>query len=144
MTLAWYKSAWKYMNFGNSVLPSTFLGVLPIGLILYVNGQISPQNLVICLILSLGVVGPMMNFTNYINEAKAIEYALHDVSSELETPVLSDSEKDIEIKEFQKDKDKRVGRLLPPYITRIQQKWAHYVVRTGVLPVPENVVFPNK
>ena len=52
--------------------------------------------------------------------------------------------KDIEIKEFQKDKDKRVGRLLPPYITRIQQKWAHYVVRTGVLPVPENVVFPNK
>ena len=61
-TLAWYKSVWKYMNFGNSVLPSTFLGVLPIGLILYVNGQISPQNLVICLILSLGVVGPMMNF----------------------------------------------------------------------------------
>ena len=98
-TLAWYKSVWKYMNFGNSVLPSTFLGVLPIGLILYVNGQISPQNLVICLILSLGVVGPMMNFTNYINEAKAIEYALHDVSSELETPVLSDSEKDIEIKD---------------------------------------------
>ena len=70
LTLAWYKSAWKYMNFGNSVLPSTFLGVLPIGLILYVNGQISPQNLVICLILSLGVVGPMMIFTNYINEAK--------------------------------------------------------------------------
>ena len=98
-TLAWYKSVWKYMNFGNSVLPSTFLGVLPIGLILYVNGQISPQNLVICLILSLGVVGPMMNFTNYINEAKAIEYALHDVSNELETPVLSDSEKDIEIKD---------------------------------------------
>lgn len=96
-TLAWYKSVWKYMNFGNSVLPSTFLGVLPIGLILYVNGQISPQNLVMCLILSLGVVGPMMNFTNYINEAKAIEYALNDVSSQLEIPVLSDSKNDIEI-----------------------------------------------
>lgn len=52
--------------------------------------------------------------------------------------------KDIEIKEFQGNKDKRVGRVLPPYITRIQQKWAHYVVRTGVLPVPEDVVFQNQ
>jgi len=52
--------------------------------------------------------------------------------------------KDIVIKEFQENRNERVGRLLPPYITRIQQKWAHYVVRTGVLPVPENVVFPNQ
>lgn len=96
-TLAWYKGVWKYMNFDNAVLPSTFLGVLPVGLILYLNGEISPQNLVISLILSLGVVGPMMNFTNYINEAKAIEYALHDVDKLLQIPVLSNSKQDTEI-----------------------------------------------
>lgn len=99
-TLAWYKGVWKYMNFGNAVLPSTFLGVLPVGLILYLNGEISPQNLVISLILSLGVVGPMMNFTNYINEAKAIEYALHDVDKLLQIPVLSNSKQDIEIADY--------------------------------------------
>lgn len=99
-TLAWYKGVWKYMNFGNAVLPSTFLGVLPVGLILYLNGEISPQNLVISLILSLGVVGPMMNFTNYINEAKAIEYALHDVDKLLQIPVLSNSKQDIEITDY--------------------------------------------
>ena len=99
-TLAWYKGVWKYMNFGNEVLPSTFLGVLPVGLILYLNGEISPQNLVISLILSLGVVGPMMNFTNYINEAKAIEYALHDVDKLLQIPVLSNSKQDIEIADY--------------------------------------------
>lgn len=99
-TLAWYKGVWKYMNFGNAVLPSTFLGVLPVGLILYLNGEISPQNLVISLILSLGVVGPMMNFTNYINEAKAIEYALHDVDKLLQIPVLSNSKQDTEITDY--------------------------------------------
>ena len=30
-TLNWYKSVWKLMNFGNSVLPSTFLGSREIG-----------------------------------------------------------------------------------------------------------------
>ena len=32
-----------------------------------------------CLILSLGIVGPLMNFTTYVNETKTVEYAVHDV-----------------------------------------------------------------
>ena len=42
----------------------------------------------------------MMNFTNYINEAKAIEYALHDVDKLLQIPVLSNSKQDIEIADY--------------------------------------------
>lgn len=67
-TLKWYQSTWKLMNFGSAVLPSTFLGTLPVGLLLYYNGTLTPQDLVICLILSLGIVGPLMNFTTYVNE----------------------------------------------------------------------------
>ena len=33
-------------------------------------------------------------------------------------------------------KDVRKGRLLPPYITRIQQKCSQYIVREGVMPIP--------
>ena len=47
---------------------------------LYLTGSLAPQDLVICLILSLGIVGPLMNFTTYVNETKAIEYAVHAVS----------------------------------------------------------------
>lgn len=36
-------------------------------------------------------------------------------------------------------KDFRDGRLLPPYITRVQQKFSHYIVREGVMPVPAAV-----
>ena len=73
------KSTWKLMNFISAVLPSTFLGTLPIGMYLYWTGSLAPQDLVMCLILSLGIVGPLMNFTTYVNETKTVEYAVHDV-----------------------------------------------------------------
>ena len=96
-TLKWYQSSWKVMNFVSAVLPSTFLGTLPIGMYLYWNGSLSPQDLVMCLILSLGIVGPLMNFTTYINETKAIEYAVHDVDELLHAEELPDAEKPVDI-----------------------------------------------
>ena len=78
-TLNWYKSVWKLMNFGNSVLPSTFLGTLPVGMILYATGTLSPENMVMCFILSMGIVDPLMNYTLHVSNIKAVEYAIHDV-----------------------------------------------------------------
>ena len=46
---------------------------------------------------------------------------------------------DISVKKFSDVKDKRIGRILPPYITRIQQKCAQNMVREGVMPVPEEL-----
>lgn len=55
-TLKWYQSTWKLMNFGSAVLPSTFLGTLPIGLLLYYNSTLTPQDLVICLFCPLALL----------------------------------------------------------------------------------------
>ena len=43
---------------------------------------------------------------------------------------------DIKIKEFKDFNNKRIGRILPPYITRIQQKCAQNMIREGVMPIP--------
>ncbi|MBR1692449.1 MAG: ABC transporter ATP-binding protein [Lachnospiraceae bacterium] len=99
-TLKWYRSTWKLMNFGNAVLPSTFLGTLPVGMMLYREGTLSPQDLVICLILSLGIVGPLMNFTTYINEAKTVEYAVCDVDRLLHVPELTGAEQPVVLKDY--------------------------------------------
>lgn len=96
-TLKWYQSSWKGMNFITAVLPSTFLGTLPVGMYLYWKGTLAPQDLVICLILSLGIVGPLMNFTTYINETKEIEYAVHDVDKLLHAEELPDTGSPAEI-----------------------------------------------
>ena len=100
-TLKWYQSTWKLMNFISAVLPSTFLGTLPIGMLLYKNGSLAPQDLVMCLILSLGIVGPLMNFTTYINETKTVEYAVHDVDKLLNVEELPDAAQAIKLTDYQ-------------------------------------------
>ena len=100
-TLKWYQSTWKLMNFISAVLPSTFLGTLPIGMLLYKNGSLAPQDLVMCLILSLGIVGPLMNFTTYINETKTVEYAVHDVDKLLNVEELPDAARAIKLTDYQ-------------------------------------------
>ena len=42
----------------------------------------------------------------------------------------------IDVPWVQSLKEKRIGRLLPPYITRVQQKCSQYIVREGIMPVP--------
>nr|WP_289706536.1 hypothetical protein [Enterocloster clostridioformis] len=45
----------------------------------------------------------------------------------------------LELKKFYEIKEKRIGRILPPYITKIQQKFAQHIVREGIMPIPEEL-----
>ena len=82
-TLNWFERTWGYMNLGASILPSTFLGILPVGMYLVSIGQLSYAAFFMCLVLSLGVVAPIKHFTNYVNQLKAIQYAIHAVDEVL-------------------------------------------------------------
>ena len=48
--------------------------------------------------------------------------------------------KKLRVKRFAEIKDKRVGRLLHPYLTRIQQRYALYLQRQGLPRIPEAAV----
>ena len=39
------------------------------------------------------------------------------------------------------DKIKRIGRILPPYITKIQQRFALYMHRPGLPKIPKQAIF---
>ena len=54
--------------------------------------------------------------------------------------ILSFSLRDIELKKWKDIKDNRIGRLLPPYITKIQQKYAAYLQRQGLPSIPEEAI----
>ncbi len=90
-TLAWFKSTWKTMNLMMAIMPTTLLGVLPVGLLLVQNGSISPAELAMGIILSLSIVGPLMKATTFINEAKSMEFAVEAANELLNLPILPDS-----------------------------------------------------
>jgi ATP-binding cassette subfamily B protein IrtA len=79
-TLKWFRDTWKPMNFGGAVLPSTLLGTMPAGMYLYLKGSLSPAQLAICLILALGIIGPLTKFTVFVNDLKLIEFAVNDAT----------------------------------------------------------------
>lgn len=124
-----------------------FLGTLPIGMFLYLTGSLAPQDLVICLILSLGIVGPLMNFTTYVNETKAIEYAVHDVDTLLHVEELPDTQQtvqvksqNIELKMFHLPTTKRMGsKCFPTSILKFQKESS---LPLSVPPVAGNLRLP--
>lgn len=92
-TLDWFRSTWKTMNLMLAIMPTTLVGVLPVGLLLNRAGQITPAELAMGIILSLSIVGPLMKITTFINEAKSMEYAVEAANELLNLPVLPDSGK---------------------------------------------------
>ncbi|MCL2799150.1 MAG: hypothetical protein FWD54_02580 [Endomicrobia bacterium] len=44
-----------------------------------------------------------------------------------------------EVRKFSELKDNILGRILAPHINQIQQKFSQYIVRQGVMPVPEEL-----
>ena len=56
-TLGWFKATWVSMNLAFSILPTTLLGVLPVGLALYLAGDVTPAELGLEFVLALAVVG---------------------------------------------------------------------------------------
>jgi len=49
--------------------------------------------------------------------------------------------RDIKPKKWKDFKDSRIGRVLPPYINRIQQRYALYLQRQGLPRVPDAAIF---
>ena len=48
--------------------------------------------------------------------------------------------KDLKIKKWNAIKDKRIGRLLPPYITKVQQRYSFYLQRQGLPAIPKKAI----
>ncbi|MGM7636991.1 ABC transporter ATP-binding protein [Bacillus sp. Hm123] len=100
-TMQWFRSTWPWMTLGNAILPSTLVGTLPIGLWLYHQDAIDPAQLIICLILSMGLIYPLMKFTVFVNDFKAIEYAIDDTKAYLNLESLPITEKTTTLENYE-------------------------------------------
>ncbi len=92
-TMEWFKSTWVTMNLMSSIMPTTLLGVLPVGLALYLGGALSPADLAMCVVLALAIVDPIARFTSFVNELKSMEYAVADAAEFLDLPELPEADR---------------------------------------------------
>ena len=79
-TMDWFHCTWASMNLCLSILPTTLLGTLPMGIYLYQTGVLDPAQVTLCLMLALGIVTPLMSATAFINSMKSMQFAVKDTS----------------------------------------------------------------
>ena len=89
------------MNLGAAILPSTLLGVLPVGILLYLSAELTPAEFTLAIILSMSIIGPVSWFNNAVNDFKSIQYAIKDVNAVLDMPELEESEVPVKLKNYQ-------------------------------------------
>ena len=99
-TLDWFRSTWGLMNLGAAILPSTLLGMLPVGILLYLSGSLTPARLTLGIILSLSVIGPVSWFNTAVNDYKSIQYAIRDVNEVLDIAELPEAKAEVPLKDF--------------------------------------------
>lgn len=85
------------MSLTYAILPSTLLGTLPTGVALYLNGTLAPDEFALCLMLALGIVPPLMKAATFLDEAKAMEFAVQDANELLHLPQLREEKEQINI-----------------------------------------------
>jgi len=92
------------------------------------------------------IQGKIMTETE-INEAYNKRYLLFNEKVDLAIVPFIDNRKTIQFDfnifnsfKWEDIKDKRIGRLLPPYIVNVQQRFAFYIKRQGLPPIPNEAV----
>ena len=63
----WMKSSQFGMACYRNICPAVLVGVLPVGLIFFMNGSISTADFITVMILSMSIVGPIIAATNFID-----------------------------------------------------------------------------
>ena len=94
-TMNWYRCTWASMNLCLSILPTTLLGTLPVGVYLYQAGVLDPAQVTLCLMMALGIASPLMSATAFINSMKSMQFAVKDTRELLDLPQLPQAEQDV-------------------------------------------------
>lgn len=80
-TLDWWKNTWLYSALGLTVIPATLVGGIPVGAYLLMQGSISFSIYITCLILSLGIAGPLIQATYYADNFAVVDASIRQVGN---------------------------------------------------------------
>ena len=82
--IEWMRSCIWYSSVAMSLLPSTLVGVLPIGVYLYNKGSLNGAVFILIIILSFGVVAPLIACSAFGEDLAKVGTIMSEVSSVLE------------------------------------------------------------
>ena len=93
----WMKSAQWAMSAYNAITPSVLLTVLPFGFLFYVSGSLSAGAFVTMIILSLGLLEPLIAAMNYTDNIARVGTVMGQINDVLSSPEINRTDKNADM-----------------------------------------------
>lgn len=84
----WMRSTLPFFSLAMSVFPAVLVSVLPIGALLYMKGNLPIETFIVSIILSLGVMGPLITTMSYSDDMGKVHTIVREVTEVLTQPDL--------------------------------------------------------
>ncbi|AIN93653.1 ABC transporter ATP-binding protein [Treponema putidum] len=85
----WFKKTNPYYAAGMAIAPSSLLGVLPLGTWFFIQGSISAGNFISCIILSLGLIAPLIQALRYTDSLAMVDSTVKEIAALLEAEEMN-------------------------------------------------------
>lgn len=89
----WMRSCNVFFSLAMTVAPSTMIAVLPIGGLLCKNGSLAPDDFIMTIILSVGLITPLITCMSYSDDIGRVRTIVGEVTEVLTQPELKRPEK---------------------------------------------------
>lgn len=95
----WFKKTTPYYAAGIAIAPSSLLGVLPLGCWFFIHGSISAGSFISCIILSLGLIAPLIQALRYTDSLAMVDSTVKEIAKLLEAEEMNRPKNSVPIKE---------------------------------------------
>lgn len=95
----WFKKTNPYYAAGIAIAPSSLLGVLPLGCWFFIHGSISAGSFISCIILSLGLIAPLIQALRYTDSLAMVDSTVKEIAKLLEAEEMNRPKNSVPIKE---------------------------------------------
>lgn len=97
----WMSANQIFFSAAMSVFPAVLVGVLPVGSLLYMNKSISTDTFVMSIILSLGIIGPLISAVSYTDDLAKIHTVVDEITEVLIVPDMQRPEVKAQIADYE-------------------------------------------
>lgn len=93
----WFKKTNPYYAAGIAIAPSSLIGVLPVGSFFYIDGSIGAGSFISCIILSLGLITPLIQALRYTDSLAMVDATVKEIGKLLDTEEMKRPEKRVRL-----------------------------------------------
>ncbi len=97
--IEWMRGNQKITCICMALLPSTLASVLPVGFVLWALGALSAANFLTIIILSLGIMGPIMAASSFTDELAALDTNVSEIQNILDEQELHRPDQEVLLKD---------------------------------------------